>query len=521
MRARTVASKAISVEMLHAPALRPLLGRAGAACAVGLVLGTAGAILPPLLSLAIPVAALGLVLVIRRPEIALLGVVVATASIVFEETLPLIPIGVGSLHLPDFVLLTLLGIIIVRALVEPGFRIVASPLNAPLIVFYGATVLSTGFALAQGSVDFNMALRELRVVTYYLLFFIVTNLVRERKQITTLLHGLFFIGTVVAAAMIAQFLVGDTIHLLPRRVETLGTQGTVYSGVTRILPPGQSLVLVGFMALTVTLVLDKFRPGNLLKLVRWALFGLAVVITFNRSFWVGVLLALVILAILIKGRDRHRFMALALTLLFVGTFVVLVTVDQTDSQIGKLVSASLARLGTLASGDTLAEDSLQQRYFENDYAVAQIVSHPLLGLGMGALYRPFVPPWDHKNFDGRNYIHNGHLWILMKAGLAGYLGLAWLSIAFLVRGFRRWRSIPDPELRGAVLGFTLSYLGVLVGSLVAPMFMQWFWTTVIGLMMGINEAILVGTEREAGAQPLLVKPIQDTGVATVRIRGTA
>jgi hypothetical protein len=46
-------------------------------------------------------------------------------------------------------------------------------------------------------------------------------------------------------------------------------------------------------------------------------------------------------------------------------------------------------------------------------------------------------------------------------------------------------------MRGVVLGFTLVYLAVLIAAVANSSFMQWRWTPVIGIIMGINEVILM------------------------------
>ena len=75
----------------------------------------------------------------------------------------------------------------------------------------------------------------------------------------------------------------------------------------------------------------------------------------------------------------------------------------------------------------------------------------------------------------------------------------WLSLVFLMRGFRYWRGIPDDRMRGVVLGSTLAYLAVCIAAVANSSFMQWRWTPVIGIMMGINEVILrQAREEEAG-----------------------
>jgi hypothetical protein len=432
---------------------------------------------------------------LKRPEIGLLGILVATSSIVFESRLPLIPIGIGSLHIPDVILLTLLGLIILRWLAEPDFKIVRTPLDFPLVAFWSVALLSTFIAILGSSVEVEAARRAIRVVSYYLTFFVVTNLVRKDHQVIFLLRGLLLLATVVALAMIAQFLVGESTPFLPGRVETLSTWGETWSGITRILPPGQSLIVVAFIVTTATLVLDEFRPISVLRFLQWGLLGLAIVLSFNRSSWVQLGLALFLLVCLVRRQDKQRLIGWGLLVVLLGAAILPFTFYEPESLAAQAVRASFGRLVTLVSVGTARESGMQWRYLETEYALPQIASHPLIGLGLGATYRPWDPRLDWTGpggtgWDASAYIHNGHLWILLQSGLLAYLCLMWLSLAFLVRGLKYWRSVFNSQMRGIVLGFTLTYLGVLIGAIVNPMFMQWFWTPVIGMMMGINEVVL-------------------------------
>jgi O-antigen ligase len=481
--------------------LHGLLSQLAIACGVGLSLGVACLSFSPLWALAALAGISIAFATLKRPEIVLLGILTATSSIVFEETLPLIPIGVGSLHIPDLLILASLSLIVLRWLVEPDFKIVRTPLDLSLLAFWCMALLSTFIGIFRSSVEFRMAIRAIRVVTYYLTFFIVTNLMREDRQLRFLLRGLFLLGTIVAAAMVAQFLLGGSLPILPGRIATLVTQGKSYQGVTRIVVPGRSLLLVVFITATATLVLDRLRMISTLKFLQWGLLGLALILTFLRSYWVAIGAALFLLAYLARGQDRQRLIGWGILVVFLAAIVLLLVFGEPESGVARLVSASLARLGTLGSSETVRESSLQGRYIENKYALHQIMSHPLIGLGLGARYRPWDPELDrvrtdHSGFDPRTHMHNGHLWIIVKTGLLGYLCLMWLSLAFLWRGFKYWRAIPAPQMRGVALGFTLAYLGVLIAAVVNSTFIQWRWTPVIGIMMGINEVALRKTTLE-------------------------
>jgi len=138
---------------------------------------------------------------------------------------------------------------------------------------------------------------------------------------------------------------------------------------------------------------------------------------------------------------------------------------------------------------------------ENKYALSSITAHPLIGVGMGARYRPFDRRLDSIDdiYDFRIHIHNGFLWILLDMGALGFLAFMWLSIAFLIRGFRHWRSIANDRMRGIMLGFTSVYLAVMVAAVANSSFIQWRWIPVIGIIMGINEVILKGVGQEVPA----------------------
>jgi hypothetical protein len=471
-------------------------------CGLGLISGLACLWFSPLLvlgTLAVGYAAL------KWPEVALLGILVATASIVFEDQLPLLTVGSISFHIPDLLLLGLLGLIALRRLVQPEFRIVRTPLDWPLLIFYGVTLLATFIAILKSSVEVKDALRATRVLSYYLTFFIVTNLVRERRQLNLLLNGIFVLATIVAGAMLVQFVLGDAVTLLPGRVETLNTRGVVFENITRIAPPGFSIVIVSLVTLLCILVLEKFKLLGWLKFLQCGLLGLALLIAFLRSYYAVLIMVIFLMVCLFRGVDRRRLVGWGFLSISSAAMILLVVYfGIPNSRASRLVGASMDRLSTLGDSETFqgGDSSVTWRGIENGYAISTIASHPLMGLGMGAQFRPRDPRLDVEDarvsgYDLTKQIHNGHLYILLQSGLLGYLSLMWLSLAFLIRGFRHWRSIANDRMRGVVLGFTLVYLAVLVAAVSNSTFMQWNWTPVIGIMMGINEVVL----RRAGQEP--------------------
>ena len=426
---------------------------------------------------------------VHLPDLALLGILAVTATIGFENRLPSLSVGI-TLEAPDVLLLGLLGWIAAQWLFVPGFRLVRTPLDLPMMVFCTMTLFSTLIAIVQGSVDISLAIQGIRVFSYYLTFFVVTNLVKEARQLSFLLNGIFLLATFVAVAMVAQYILGDGVGLIQVPSDALNGAGSV----RRILPPGHSILVVSFVTCLCILVVQRFKPIGLLRYLQCGLFGIAILITFLRSVWAALILALFVAAYLLRGVDKVRLIGWALSAMFPAVLVLLVVFAAPDSPISKLVDESLKKLSTvtpeaLAGGDP----NYNYRKLENEYAFAAIRSHPVIGLGLGAVYRPLDPrldEWDASSFsERRTFIHNSHLRLWLQSGLLGYLSFLWLSVVFLLRGWSNWRKIPNDRMRAVVLGFTLVYVVVLIAAGANSIFMMWSWVPVLGIIMGVNEVI--------------------------------
>jgi hypothetical protein len=468
------------------------LAQSVVAVVVGIAIGLMSVLASPLAVFAILIGIGLLIAILKSPGLLLIGILVFSSTIISEDIIPIFEFGPGRLYLTDLMLLMLFGLIVARLLVEPDFKLVRTPLDLPMITFLTITFLTAGVAVVRTGLDIGYAITELRVVIYYAAIFPVTNLLRERRQIMLLFWGLIGLAIFVAIAMFAQFLLGQSANILPGRVESLVTTGETHSEITRIVTPGESLALTMFITLTVILVLERFSIVSFARALQVAITGLAVIITFNRNFWIGVGIALLILAYLVREQERAKLILWSIASTALLAIILLLIFAMPESRAQTLVTSSVERLASLAETNNYeSQDStLRWRNFEYQYSIPAAFEHPLFGLGMGSLYRPIILGIDDIYFDGRAYTHNAHMWILMKTGVFGYLSFVWLSALFVARSFRNWRLPNDPTLRGIVLGFTLTYIGVFVGSIVNPMFMQWYWTPVIGIMMGANEAII-------------------------------
>lgn len=442
-------------------------------------------------------AMLLLYIILQRHEVILIGMLVATSSILFENQLPSISLGI-SLQIPDMLLLGAFALFALRWLVEPDFKIIRTPLDWLVLMFLTVTLLSTFLAFRDSSVEIEPVRRGIRTFSYYSAFFLVTNLVRDRKQLSFLLKGIFLLAIIVSGAMIIQFLIGSSVKIIPGSVYTMGAEESSVAGITRIIPPGFSVVLIAFISVMCTLIFAGFRAaGGWGKVFQVAILGLALLVTFLRSYWASIIIVFAFLAILLRWNERKKLLSWGVIFSLIAGIVILFSLAFPETGVKDLLDASVGRILTLLDAGTFQgqDYSVTWRKIENSYALTSISTHPWLGMGIGFKYRP----WDFR-LDGpqpnpiptdmRRFIHNGHFWILLQSGLFGYLSFLGLSIAFLVRGFSNWQLISDIQMRGIVLGFTLFYCVILIASVSNSVYMNPTWTPVIAIAMGVNELII-------------------------------
>lgn len=449
-------------------------------------------VLSPLFVLTIAGGIILLIVSLFKPEIGILAIIIIISSIIFEEALPLIPIPLGSFHVTDVLLLFLLIVIPFKLFTDRNFRLSPTPLDKPLLLFCLAALISVCIAIIYFKLDFSIVIRYFRLLTYYLIYFIITNLMQEKRQLKILINGLFVVAVIVGIAIIIQAILGESVRLMPGRVEAAGALGQVYEA-TRVLPPGQTLIYVVFITAVCTLTfinkpILKSRYFYVLLIV-----GTGILLTYLRSFWISIAFSLSIFLILISKRGKKRVIAWLVImgiLMSVISFTFLSMGDRTKEY---LTSISKRFTSLLTGEKILYSGTLEWRRIENEYAIRQIIKHPLFGIGLGNEYRPYILGLDDNL---TRYIHNGFLWILVNMGLIGFLPFIWLYIRFLVSGFSSWKKIEDTILKSAATGFTLSGVGILLIAMVSPIFMQWFSIVVIATIMGLTQAIIRINENE-------------------------
>lgn len=423
-----------------------------------------------------------------KPEIIMMCIVILGSSIVFEEALPGIETGIGYFHVLDVLLLSLFGLIPLKYILEKEFRLVRTPLDLPLLLFYLAALIAACLAIFYYDLSLTKTLRKLSIVTYYLIFLAVTNLIHNEKQIRFLVKGLFCIGIVVGIAMLVQAIVGESVQLMPGRVEKAATLNVIYEA-TRVLPPGQTLIYVLFITSACLIALQENNSGSSWRYVLMLCTGIGVTLTYNRSYWVSCIFCLILIMFLVDSAARKRFMRMSLIwFLVIGLSLIPILLSDPGGGGRQSINALTDRFDSLFKGrDTYADASLEWRRIENRYALERIAKDPLIGIGLNNDYRPRVFGPDENL---TSYIHNAYLYIVLNFGIMGALPFFVFYFGFILRGLRRWKKIQDNYLKSLVLGFSVSGIGIILACMVDPIFMQWFSIIVISIMTGLNEVII-------------------------------
>ena len=453
--------------------------------AIGAAAGLSATSLP-LRRLALLVALPVLLIAIYAPQLAILLMVLLGATL-FD---PSAVANVFRLSAVELCLVLLLGLVVIRALsnARQGYN-VRTPLDWPLLLlFVASTVALFNAKYIFESFHYMKSVPIWRTLFNFMVFFAVTQLIRNRRQLMILVVGMFVLATLVALLMVAQQIVGPSANFIPDQqgVGIVSVLGQRQDGVMRVAFPGAAMVFVMLLPAFMLFITPGFLEGRKrLVLFPVLLFPLAILFTFTRGLWLGIVLSSIVFVIFTRTESK-RFVLL-LAILIVGTSLLLPMVSHYFPRADRIAEAVSLRAGSLFAGSELEYDSSTQwRIRENELALAKIMENPIWGVGLGGDYRP---RW-HDGDGLTHYVHNGFLFLLLQIGLVGLVPFLWLSLVFVIRGFHYWRTITDPVLRGLVMGFSLSYIAVLYASISSPRLLEPNFVLLMGIMLGVNEVAI-------------------------------
>lgn len=372
----------------------------------------------------------------------------------------LLPFGAVPLNIGfnptflDLALLVVFGTWLARVLTgqtERGF--IATPLGLFIFVFLVLAIFSFVAGLAYAPVDREVLRHFAEVLIAISLFFVIVNAIQTRTQLEWVVRALIIAGFISAALGILFYFLphNTTIYLLSmlRVFKYPSGDGVLryieddpanpMRAISTSIDPnvlGGLMILVGMLATPQLFAEKPLLPRKVLALM-WATMILCMMLTFSRAAFVGMTVAIAVIATV-----RYRPM---LGLLLIGG-VVLLFLPITQEYVGHLIDAFL-----------VGDRATQMRMGEYKDAFNLISRYPIFGVGFGG-----SPDID-------TYLGVSSVYLLMaeEMGLVG-LGAFLLTMGvFFYRAVSGWFAnlARDASLAPLLLGLAGALLGAMIAGL--------------------------------------------------------
>lgn len=334
-----------------------------------------------------------------------------------------------------------------------------SPLNAPIGLYVAVLCLATLFGMVAGNVSpLKGTFYVLKLIEYFILFFIVLNHTTTVKQVKLFL----------AVLIITCFIVG--------------IYGNTHIGqVARISAPfegeGEPNTLGGYllfvMAIIGGLILYYKRREKLLFFIFLFLVP-TFIFTLSRASYLGMIPAIITFTLLSKKR---AVMILSATLLLV--FFLLVALGPPvlkERVVGAFepeAAQSLKSVGPVTLGPSPAARITSWK----DVLEKQFPRRPVWGYGV----------------TGGPFLDSQYILALQETGVVGLVLFLWLMWRIWVNALKVFREVERPLFKGLALGYLSGFIGLLFHAIGSNSFIIiriaepfWFFTAIVIKLVDIE-----------------------------------
>lgn len=380
---------------------------------------------------------LGVVLIATRDrEIAVLMLLIASLQFLFHKSVGAINEDIHSGANAIFVNNIDVMLVVLYALWassgRAGAEIAAAmrrrEIHLPLI---GSLAVIPSILVAQ---DLSLSVAEIvRMTWMYLLFLYVAVRVRSRRDVAYIVGAFFVVAAVQMLIAVLQWRTGSSLGLSFLGEESsLGIRTLDEGEVPR--PTGTVVHPIFLAALVAPIGLMALSLAMTLRDPRWRAWCLVfagvafvpVVLAQARASLVAAAVTLVVL-VLAMLRARRLTIRPILVALGVAAFVGLLFLEPLQQRFADNLGTSQFQL------------EIESRMELNAVAVAMILDHPLLGVGLNQ-FETVQPEYDTYGliFAG-NPVHNIYLLIAAETGivgLAGFFAICWVVLSSALRAVR-------------------------------------------------------------------------------------
>ncbi len=338
-----------------------------------------------------------------------------------------------------------------------------TPLNKPIWIYTLVCILSTGIGMMAGRVNFLTGLLfVLKYIQYFMIYFMVMNQIRTKKQINNYLISLIITFTIVTIFALIQAPSGQRI--------TAPFEGE--SGEPNTL--GGYLVLL--IAINLGLVLNDdaianrhFRRGLLLITV---ISCYPLLMTYSRGSWLAALA--VIIAYIAISKKRWIIFGVVTLVFILAPYIF------PQSVIDRVKYTFTEQQGYDATlqehiGGLTIDTSASERIRSWRAAFRDITKRPVLGFGI----------------TGWRFLDAQYIRVLIETGIIGLAAFVYLQFSLLSNVRKVYSDAKTPLYRALAQGFFVGMIGMMAHSITANTFIivriiEPFWLA-CGLVMAVPE----------------------------------
>lgn len=217
----------------------------------------------------------------------------------------------------------------------------------------------------------------------------------------------------------------------------------------------------------------------------------AVIFSYRRAQWIGLVLSLGLLYLASSKPIRYRITVMFSIVLCTGLFITF-TPGANEDRLSRIT----ARFTSIFDKD---QPSNLHHKLETQQVIRDLTKSPLLGFGLGGQHSGFVE--EEYNGIPTNIVHQTFLYIWMKTGLPGLLFFTWAAFMYAKNILRIRKTHLSEPVCGLILPLAASSGLWLAMFLTSPIPWYLHQTYFKALVAAIIMALVIQTDRDEQTQP--------------------
>jgi len=420
-------------------------------------------IVPSMLFLAIVIGLIGLILALHFIEIFLLVALFARSSLDALRDVRIIP---GALYVNPAsalsIAIVLVGIIFLLVK-KSSLRV--NKIDKAFLIFIGVSALGVINAFHHFGVSGNESIKEwVRLLSLFLLYFLIKNIVKTSKQISTFINVIFL-------SLVIPLTVGY-YQLFTRAESTMARIGFHRIYGTAVHSNHFALYLSFFLIFVLILFLMERKK-------KYLYYSLILGIPFFATLSLNGLVMIGISVFIIGIIKYRKFMLPGLLILI----IIILAVPPLQQRLAKLRETNIRE--EIETGNITT--SFSWRIYWWSLYVKKIQERPVQGFGLHMSEQ--VNPQE-RQFDVVRAPHNDFLRVLIEMGIIGLLVYLYFYYTIGMWIWRTYKKTSPEKYKNLALALFAIFIAFVAGSFVgnfitSTIFQYYFWSA-LGLLAAYN-----------------------------------